>query len=133
MSVDHTLFLGPYAVWEVPKKSRPLSETPLQESLFDSGALQTNGGMDGIPEVKRGRKTVLQYVIMPGKEREGMPARQMAFGTGFGGVGTLDLTGIDTKSEIAQFARAFADELEELAGFFGGAPDLRWGVVEWLS
>ena len=71
---------------------------------------------------------------MPGAEREGMPARQLLFGgQGCVEAGTQDLTDIDIKDEIRRFAEAFADELEELAGFFGGPPVFRWGMVEWLS
>ena len=60
MSVYCNLFVGPFAVWEVPKKSRPFARTPLDERIIGEGVLLLPTGMSGIPEVKRGRKTMLQ-------------------------------------------------------------------------
>jgi hypothetical protein len=133
MSVHQNFFVGPYASWlvKVGKHPEDLSET-LFERLIETRILHWQTFMGELPAVRRGRARYDRYTFMPQAERSGGP-RGPRFFSDCDGADLLDLTDVNQRAEIDWFAEAFREELRVLAEYFGGPPELGWGLVQWLS
>ena len=131
MSHPFTVFIGPYAEWQVhvsKVRRGPKDEDPRFEG-FVNGPILYLGDYEGLPKVKVGRLTYVVYRFMPDEHRPDRPTRQMQFYYGEPEGDCEDWSWINPRAEIDWFSEAFAAELSVLRGHFGEDPTLGWGVV----
>lgn len=129
MGVLHIVYVGPYAVYQVPSGFRlPADVTEALQSVKSS--LGSHGYP---PKVEVGGVTCERQLWTPffsdgpgaAEAILGRPIEWRLHGTH----GDCDLTGVDHAAEARWFRTTFAKQLALLRAAYGREPEFRWGVV----
>jgi hypothetical protein len=129
MSRMISTFVGPYAEWLVPcyRSSPWVKDAPILGDLVSLSYVACQGGL---PTVMLDEVEYVRFTFWPDEIRNGGPARELYFGSL---AVTEDLSEIDRQAEVRWFAGAYKGELDRLAGHFGTAPRIHWGVLAWMQ
>lgn len=132
MGVAHYVYIGPYAVWEVPA-GRATEFPPLDEETGDDlceDRLVCNYNSE-VPHVAdRGGVETHLFCYIAQEFRPPSGRELFIWGQPHAWLGLHDLTRVDRRAEMRWLRAEFAAELRALAARFGSRPAIRWGLMD---